>query len=241
MQRQPHAALDLPGRLPKAEKIKHLLALGKSHSRPLRLLEIGTGSGAIAHYFSRCQDVAFEVETVDVIDQRQVKEGYGFKHVTGVALPFESAFFDVVISNHVLEHVGGSEEQLKHLSEIARVMQAAGVAYLASPNRWQVIEPHYRLAFLSWLPHLLRTPYLKLSRKGRAYDCEPLRMRELEKMIDAAGMRGCNICVAATRYLFTVEKPETAVARWIRKVPDGLLQRLRAWSPTHVYLLRRRG
>jgi len=238
MQRQPHAALDLRGRFPKAEKIRHLLTLPESQGRPLRLLEIGTGSGAIAQYFATCTDVHFEVEAVDVIDQRQTSEGYTFHCVSGVNLPFEDGHFDVVISNHVLEHVGGHEEQIGHLSEIARVMRGDGVAYLASPNRWQLVEPHYHLAFLSWLPRSWRTPYLKLSGKGREYDCEPLRMSELEDIVASAGLSGSNICVAAVRYLFTMEKPNAAIAAWIRRVPDGILQQLRRWSPTHVYLLR---
>lgn len=47
--RQPHAVLNLPSRACKAEKFARLLALS-SRKQPLRLLEIGTGSGGIAHW-----------------------------------------------------------------------------------------------------------------------------------------------------------------------------------------------
>ena len=58
----------------------------------------------------------------------------------GVELPFDDARFDVVISNHVIEHVGDEAAQHAHLREIRRVMKADGSAYLAVPNRWMLTE-----------------------------------------------------------------------------------------------------
>ena len=37
---------------------------------------------------------------------------------------------------------------MKHLREIRRVLRRDGLAYLAVPNRWALVEPHYRLALL---------------------------------------------------------------------------------------------
>src|SRR3546814_18660903 len=99
-------------------------------------------------------------------------------------LPFADDSFDVVLSNHVIEHVGEQPEQLAHLSELRRVLTPGGIGYLAVPNRWMLVEPHYRLAFLSWWPHAWRSPYLRLMRKGKFYDCEPLQLGQLETMLD---------------------------------------------------------
>ncbi len=49
--RQPHAVLDLPSRNWKAMKIERLLDL-HARPQPIRMLEVGTGSGGIAPYFS---------------------------------------------------------------------------------------------------------------------------------------------------------------------------------------------
>lgn len=81
----------------------------------------------------------------------------------------------------------------------------AGVGYLTVPNRWMLTEPHYRLKFLSWWPRGLRTPYLRLMRKGTFYDCEPLQLAQLEGMLAAAGCRYCNLCVEALRETFEIE------------------------------------
>jgi hypothetical protein len=54
--------------------------------------------------------------------------------------------------------VGDLVDQRHHLSEVRRVMNPTGIGYIAVPNRWMLVEPHYRLAFLSWLPLAWRTP-----------------------------------------------------------------------------------
>lgn len=235
--REPHAALDVSGRLSKARKIEHFLDLPHDGRQPVRMLEIGTGSGAIAHYFSK-SGPSVRVTAVDVVDQRQQADGYDFRLVEGVELPFADAAFDAVISNHVLEHVGERAAQLTHLREISRVLAPAGSAYLASPNRWQIVEPHYRLAFLSWLPHPVRSAYLALAGKGKFYDCEPLQKSELERLLHEAGLAGRNICVPALRYMLAAEPRQSVVARAASAVPDRWLERLNGMCPTHIYLLR---
>ena len=237
-QRRPHAALDPAGRLPKAEKIQILLDLKPSIARRLRLLEIGTGSGVIAHYFATHPGLGCDVDAVDVIDQRQVTDGYRYQTVPGVELPFADASFDAVISNHVIEHVGDGTAQQAHLYEIARVLRTGGRAYLATPSRWQVVEPHYRIAFLSWLPKPLRSRYLRWRKAGDHYDCEPLAMPELETMLSATGLAYRNVCEGAIRTMCAIEHHPSLALRSVAHLPRGWLQGLRRFSPTHVYLLR---
>lgn len=232
--RQPHAVLDLPSRGWKAEKIARLLGLS-TRKQPIRLLEIGTGSGGIAHWFAHHPQLRCEVVAVDVCDNRQLHEGYAFQQVEGVDLPFEEASFDVVISNHVIEHVGDAQAQARHLSEIRRVMKPDGVGYLAVPNRWMLTEPHYRLKFLSWWPRGWRTPYLKLMGKGDFYDCEPLEMRQLERMLSAAGFAYQNLCIEALRQTFEIERPWHWSTHLLRRIPDALLRPLRPVIPTLIY------
>lgn len=95
----------------------------------LRTLDLGCGNGGISDHFA----AANEHYAVDVVDQRRSgTAGYTFKLISDEHLPFEDAFFDVVISNHVIEHVS---DQQGHLSEVRRVLRPAGCVYLATPNR----------------------------------------------------------------------------------------------------------
>lgn len=233
-ERQPHATLDLPSRNWKAQKIERLLGLA-ARPQPMRMLEIGTGSGGIAHYFATHPSLHCDVTAVDVHDNRAVREGYQYQQVQSVELPFDDGSFDVVITNHVIEHVGNAAAQHKHLTEIHRVMKQDGIGYLAVPNRWMLTEPHFQLKFLSWWPHAWRTPYLRLMQKGEFYDVEPLQMRQLEDMLAAAGFRYRNLCIEAWRATFEIERPDSLATRVLRRTSDALLVPLRRIIPTLIY------
>lgn len=232
--RQPHAVLDLPSRRFKGLKIERLLDL-TNRPQPIHILEVGTGSGGIAHYFGTHPQLSCEVDAVDVHDSRLVTDGYRYHQVQDTRLPFADESFDVVLSNHVIEHVGDELAQRAHLAELHRVLRPDGVGYLAVPNRWMLVEPHYRLKFLSWWPHAWRTPYLRLMRKGTLYDCEPLEMWQLERMLADAGFRYHNLCIQAWRITLEIECPDSLSTRILRKVPDATLTPLRCIIPTLIY------
>lgn len=232
--RQPHAVLDLPSRRFKGLKIERLLDLA-NRRQPIRILEVGTGSGGIAHYFGTHPQLRCEVDAVDVHDNRLVIEGYRYHKVQDTQLPFAEESFDVVLTNHVIEHVGDEQAQRAHLAELHRVLRPDGVGYLAVPNRWMLVEPHYKLAFLSWLPCAWRTPYLRAMRKGNVYDCEPLQLGKLESLFAGAGFKYSNLCIDALRATLEIERPQALATGVLRKIPDGLLVPWRRLVPTLVY------
>lgn len=236
--RKPHVSTDLSSRNLKALKIERLLDL-VGRPQPIRMLEIGTGSGGIAYYFGTHPQLQCDVDAVDIYDNRVVTKGYRYHQVYDTQLPFADESFDVVLTNHVIEHVGNERAQRAHLAEIHRVLRPDGVGYLAVPNRWMLVEPHYKLAFLSWLPHAWRTPYLRMMGKGDVYDCEPLRMRALERMLDMAGFRFGNICIEAWRATLEIERPDSVSARVLDATPDAVLASLRRIVPTLIYRLER--
>jgi SAM-dependent methyltransferase len=237
-QRQPHAVLDLPSRRLKALKIEHLLDLS-ARRQPLKLLEVGTGSGGIAHYFATHPTLQCEVVAVDVVDQRLLRKGYVFHQVEGISLPFHDGHFDVVITNHVIEHVGELDDQRNHLREVHRVMNSKGVGYLAVPNRWMLVEPHYRLAFLSWLPLAWRTPYLRAMKRGMEYDCNPVSLPKLEGLLADAEFLYENISVRALHETLRIEGRKGFLAAIAAALPDSFLNRLAPINPTLIYRLTR--
>lgn len=239
LKRKAHVVMDMPSRELKALKIERLLGLeNKANGKPLQILEIGCGTGGISYYFATHSNLNCVVNAVDINDNRQVSAAYQFHLVDSVLLPFENAFFDVVISNHVIEHVGDIAAQNMHLKEIKRVLKLDGVAYLAVPNRWMVTEPHYKLRFLSWLPHSWRTPYLKWRGKGEFYDCEPLAMTELEKMLAVCDYRWKNICIDAFRETLDIEHPNAFITGLVRMLPDAFFKPMKALIPTLIYRLK---
>ncbi|WP_237655671.1 class I SAM-dependent methyltransferase [Xanthomonas cerealis] len=201
------------------------------------MLEVGAGSGAISHYFSTRYGENLEVHAVDVTDSRQVFDGYSFELVPDTRLPFETASFDIVISNHVIEHVGGWPQQLRHLKEIGRVLKKNGTAYLAVPNRWMLVEPHYALPLLSWLPRRLRHPYLRLTGRGSHYDCEPLELHQLHTLLERAGLDFQHKEAEALQSIVALE-PRNLTAHLLARLPTAAITIARPLLPTFICTLR---
>ena len=74
--------------------------------------------------------------------------------------------FDLLILNHVYEHVGNPRELF---SEAVRIVKPGGTIYVTAGSRWAVMEPHYRLLFLSWLPGRIADWYVRCMRRGKGY------------------------------------------------------------------------
>lgn len=88
----------------------------------------------------------------------------GLKYVraNGTALPFKDRSFDIVHSSAVIEHVGSDKNQIKFISECARVARRA--LFITTPNRWFPIEIHTLIPFIHWLPSkIFRMPLRYMS------------------------------------------------------------------------------
>lgn len=237
-ERLPHISVDMPSRNLKAMKIERLLDLA-NRRQPIRLLEVGTGSGGIAHYFGSHAKLRCEVDAVDVHDNRLVTEGYSYHEVSDTRLPFADDSFDVVLTNHVIEHVGGAAAQHRHLAEVHRVMKPDGIGYIAVPNRWMLVEPHYRLPLLSWLPQPLADAYVRFTRKGSYYDCRPLTTHRIESMLCATGFTFVQRHGEALLLTYELELPDDKIYRWLlNRIPNAIYVELRRAFPTLIYTLR---
>lgn len=211
-----HAILDAKSRALKARKIEIISKAAGSEFMG-SALEVGCGSGFISEYFAK--NGFSKVHAVDVADERKIKNGFEFQLVVGTQLPFGDDYFDFVISNHVIEHVGSLERQIDHLKEIYRTMKPGGILYFAVPNRWRLIEPHYRLPLLSWLPAGLASSYVQLTTKEAYYDCRPLSILQSRKMLRNAGFDLSNMTLDAIRVVGEIEggwflRNITRLPRW---------------------------
>lgn len=97
-----------------------------------------------------------------------------------MALPFSDNTFDLVICTQVYEHVPDSTQLMK---EIKRVLKPEGICYFAATQRFVLIEPHYKLPFLSWFPKRISNFYLKITKRGNEYYENLLSYRNLKKMV----------------------------------------------------------
>jgi len=230
-----HAASETTQRLAKARKISRLLGLDADAVRPLRVLEVGCGSGAISHWLGMRGHI---VMAVDVVDERVIHDGYQFRMVDSALLPFPDQSFDVLISNHVIEHVGDSQAQLRHLKEMRRLAASGARAYLAVPNRWMLVEPHYGLPLLSWLPSRLADLYVRITGKAACYDCRPFTRGQLERALCSAGWSYQQLHREALKVLCEEESTGKMLAPFmLRWIPIPLYRLLAPIFPTLIYRL----
>jgi ubiquinone/menaquinone biosynthesis C-methylase UbiE len=82
----------------------------------------------------------------------------------GENLPFDNQTFNFVNMSEVIEHVDDPEAVM---SEVCRVLKSGGLAYVSSPNRFGIKDPHYHLYFINWLPREFSGFFVWLSGKSK--------------------------------------------------------------------------
>lgn len=153
-------------------------------------------------------------------------------------LPLADESLDFLLLNHLYEHV---EDQGALFREAYRVLEAGGGVYVSAGNVLAVMEPHYRLPFLSWLPGPLADAYLRIARRGRAY--EGIRFRTYGRLRGAMRGAGFRVEDLTERALATLLGPRRG-RRWrpawalLRRLPRGARRRLlQGLSPQWFFLL----
>jgi len=182
--------LNEDARRKKAAKILGVLRhfLGRDDLTGLTALDIGCSTGFIA---DELHEVGADVTGLDIDEpglaraRAQFGDKIKFVCAGGEAIPAPAQSFDIVVFNHIYEHVVDADAVM---ADIRRVLRPDGVVYLGLGNRMGVIEPHYKLPFLSWLPRRAADRYMRVAKRGSHY-YESFRTRHgLKRMC-----RGLNV------------------------------------------------
>lgn len=155
---------------------------------------------------------------------------------SGHSLPFADASFDVVICAQVYEHV---TDQPALAREVERVLRTGGVCFFSGPNRLAVIEEHYWLPFLSWLPRPLASAYMRLFKRGQAYDAYPLFYGQIRRL-----WRNFEIHDYTWRMLRQPQRfgvgERVEKYPWLSAIPDGVLRGLAPFYPNYNWIMVKR-
>ena len=155
----------------KAAKIISVLQhfLGRADLKGLTALDIGCSTGFIS---DELQKAGAKVTGLDIDEPglAAARERFGekieFVCAGGEDIPVPPSSFDIVIFNHIYEHVVDADAVM---TDIRRVLRPDGVVYLGLGNRLGIIEPHYKLPFLSWLPKRAAHRYISATGKASTY------------------------------------------------------------------------
>lgn len=235
-----HRLQDVQGRQLRARRIQRILEVfGGIRLEGARVLDLGASHLLISRSLSEC---GADVVGLDV-DQSALGHGMAEAETSprlcavagsGMSLPFADAVFDVVVCNHVYEHVPDPHTLL---SEIKRVLREGGVCYFAGGHKYQLIEPHYRLPFLSWLSTRWADRCLAAV-SGHKYDIHFLTQPGIRKLLAVFDDRQ-DITADMLRRAVEFKIAPAWIFGFLAHMPRPLASFAARVSPTHVWLLRK--
>jgi 2-polyprenyl-3-methyl-5-hydroxy-6-metoxy-1,4-benzoquinol methylase len=227
--------LDEANRTQKAKKIAAIVEhfLGRTDLTNLKVLDIGCSGGIVA---SVLQSHGADVVGVDIDvpgvtrGQAMVGNRVAFVLADAEGLPFRDHCFDVVVCNHVYEHV---VDPGALFADLRRVLGPDGVAYLGLANRLKVIEPHYRLPFLSWLPRGLAHRYVRATGRAPHYHERLVTRRGLKRLCHDFEVWDYSRAVIASPERFDAED---AVSNTVASLPNWVVRLARPLFPTYFWI-----
>ena len=133
-------------------------------------IDIGCSAGffttSLTPFFTHVVGVDIDTHALKLADSESADSGANYVVTDSLNLPFEDRTVDLIICNHVYEHVPNAD---KLFEEIFRVLKPHGSCYLGAASRLTFIEPHYHLPLLSWLPKPFAHIYMRIMQKGDYY------------------------------------------------------------------------
>lgn len=227
--------LDEEARRKKAAKLIAVIrhGLGVASLDGLAALDVGCSAGFVADSLASAGARTSGVD-IDEPGLARARQRFGtrvdFRLARGEALPFPDASMDVVVLNHIYEHV---VDPAAVLADIHRVLAPAGVLYAGLGHRWQVLEPHHRLPFLSWLPQRAADGYLRLVGRGEHYYERYATPAGLRRLFAAFDVWDYTLPVLADPRAF---EGDDVVPDWVGRLPEPLLAAALPLVPTYVWL-----
>ena len=227
--------LDETKRRQKAAKLIAVLehGLGVPDLTGLTALDVGCSAGFIADELALA---GARTHGVDIDEpglakaQARFGERVEFQLARGEDLPFPDDSLDIVVLNHIYEHV---VDPAAVVADIHRVLRPGGVLYLGIGHKWQVLEPHHRLPFLSWLPQRAADRYLALTGKGTHYYEHYFTPRQLRSLFSEFDVWDYTLPVLADPKAFA---GDDVVPGIVTRLPERALAALLPVVPTYVWL-----
>lgn len=156
---------------PKVNKMLAILkAAGVIPNNDGTALDIGCSAGffceGLATEFKQVIGVDIDSGAIEFAKKQQVSQNIVYTLINDDTIPMPNESLDLVMCNHVYEHVPSAD---KLFSEIFRVLKPTGVCYLGAANKLIIMEPHYKLPFLSWVPKFVAHRYMRIFKRGDVY------------------------------------------------------------------------
>jgi SAM-dependent methyltransferase len=234
---------DPAGRLEKAAKVVAVLSdYFGDRTTQVTVVDIGCSTGIMTRHFAGAFGcvIGLDNDHVGVLHGRRLAEQAGidsgklqFLAGDGCRMPLAGNSVDAVICNQVYEHV---DDQPALMSEIYRILKPGGACYFGIGTRHVLIEGHYKLPFLSWVPHSIAHLYMKLVGKDAKYDVRLLSYRNLRRLAKDFGIVDYTIDVIKHGGKYC-DQSRGRIRRFVAMWPTWLLRAILPVIPVHVWAL----
>ena len=169
----------------RVEKAAHILVelaeAGIDPRKGVRILFAGSGVGFIPYILARhtaWRIYGGDLNQIYLFKYPWIKERVILCCLDVTAMPFPDNSFDVVVYNHVVEHVLAWE---KLASESNRIIKKGGILYLATPNSNGLYRPDVPLKV--FFQNILFRKTEKIPRETRIRLHMGLSLHEIEKLL----------------------------------------------------------
>jgi len=219
----------------KAQKILAVLRhfLGTDDLTGLVAVDVGSSTGYFADELASTGATVFGLD-IDSPGLAHAQQRFGervvFLCAQGATMPFADASVDIVVLNQVYEHVVDPDAVI---AEIVRVLRPEGVVFCGFGNKYQVMEPHYRLPFLSWVPVGLADRYVSRFGKADSYYERFRSRRKLIEMCRPLNLWDYTYAILGDRDAFDADD---VVPKSLAKAPRFFWRAFQPILPTYVWI-----
>jgi len=200
-------------------------------------LDVGCGSGDITIELSRHFKTTIGLETKFGTFRKsspsQNSIGLFYLQADGLRIPVPDESVEITICAQVYEHVIDPQALIQ---EIWRILKPHGVCFFSGPNKWAIMEEHYWLPFLSWIPGPITNLYMRAFKRGTIYDIKPMGYWALRTLV-----KRFKIIDYSTKMIKNPDKYSMSdfsrASEMIRHIPEPILRVLRPFFPNFNWIL----
>jgi ubiquinone/menaquinone biosynthesis C-methylase UbiE len=237
----------IPGvfdRVSRERKAETILRVLKAHFAgrlsACRLLDVGASTGIIDAYLAahvgEVIGIDIDAKALAFARRHHATDRLGFARADALRLPVADAEVDIVVCAHVYEHVPDARRLMQ---EIERVLKPGGVCYFAAGNRFQLVEPHYRIPLLSAVPRPLAHWLIRRLGVAERYHELHFSLWGLRRLTARFRRHDYTLRLIREpgRFATTYMVPATGLRARVIQLSAGLLYAL---IPTYVWLLEKK-